>query len=391
MTDKYGKDGKANIVEIQGTVGSSAQVDRMAGFKEGIKDFPGLKIIKSQTGDFTRAKGKEVMEAFLKSDGKNIQVLYAHNDDMAMGAIQAIEEYGLKPGIDITIVSIDGIKDAFTAMSQGKTVEKWIKSTEGVFTGAVDFQLRKGEIHTLMGENGAGKSTLIKVLTGVHEVDEGKIILEGKEIRITSTQDAQKHGISTVYQEVNLCSNLSVAENIYIGREPMKRGSIDWDRINKNAEKLLEDRLNLKIDVKKLLSYYSVAIQQLVAIARAVDISRVILILDESTSSLDSNEVKELFKAMRKLKAEGMSIVFVTHFLDQVYQISDRITVLRNGKFIGTYEAEKLSRIDLISKMVGKEFNDIENNNKKSRESSAKSMEGSFVEARQFGKRDTLL
>ena len=162
LTDKYGKDGKANIVELQGTVGSSAQVDRMAGFKEGIKDFPGLKIIKSQTGDFTRAKGKEVMEAFLKSDGKNIQVLYAHNDDMAMGAIQAIEEYGLKPGVDITIVSIDGVKDAFTAMSQGKTncivecnpllgpqlaqvakdlvagktVDKWIKSDEGVFVGA---------------------------------------------------------------------------------------------------------------------------------------------------------------------------------------------------------------------------------------------------------------
>jgi len=162
LTDKYGKTGKANIVELQGTVGSSAQVDRMAGFKAGIKDFPGLKIIKSQSGDFTRAKGKEVMEAFLKSDGKNIQVLYAHNDDMAMGAIQAIEEYGLKPGKDITIVSIDGIKDAFTAMSQGKTncvvecnpllgpqlakvardlnagktVDKWVKSSEGVFVGA---------------------------------------------------------------------------------------------------------------------------------------------------------------------------------------------------------------------------------------------------------------
>jgi len=162
LTDKYGKDGKINIVELQGTVGSSAQVDRMAGFAEGIKDYPGFKIIKSQTGDFTRAKGKEVMEAFLKSEGKNIQVLYAHNDDMAMGAIQAIEEYGLKPGTDIVIVSIDGVKDAFVAMSQGKTncivecnpllgpqlaqvakdlvagktVDKWIKSDEGVFIGA---------------------------------------------------------------------------------------------------------------------------------------------------------------------------------------------------------------------------------------------------------------
>ena len=255
---------------------------------------------------------------------------------------------------------------------------------------AVDFQLEKGEIHTLMGENGAGKSTLIKVLTGVHQIDDGKIFLEGKEIRINSTEAAQKHGISTVYQEVNLCSNLSVAENIYIGREPMKRGSIDWDTINKNAKKLLEERLNLKIDVKKLLSSYSVAIQQMVAIARAVDISRGILILDEPTSSLDSNEVKQLFKTMRKLKAEGMSIVFVTHFLDQVYKISDRVTVLRNGKFIGTYEAEKLSRIDLISKMVGKELNNIEYTHKKCGELSIKSIEGNFVRLNKLGKRGTI-
>ena len=163
LTDKYGKDGKVNIVELQGTVGSSAQVDRMAGFKEGIKDFPGLKIIKSQTGDFTRAKGKEVMEAFLKSDGKNIQVLYAHNDDMAIGAIQAIEEAGLKPGKDIIIVSIDGVKGAFEAMIAGKlnasiecspllgdqlmtaakdlvagkTISKRIVTTEGVFPAEV--------------------------------------------------------------------------------------------------------------------------------------------------------------------------------------------------------------------------------------------------------------
>lgn len=265
------------------------------------------------------------------------------------------------------------------------------KTFPGVIAlSAVDFQLEKGEIHTLMGENGAGKSTLIKVLTGVHQIDDGKITLQGKEIRITSTQAAQKLGISTVYQEVNLCSNLSVAENIYIGREPMKRGSIDWDTINKNAKRLLEERLNLKIDVKKLLSSYSVAIQQLVAIARAVDISRGILILDEPTSSLDSNEVKELFKTMRKLKSEGMSIVFVTHFLDQVYQISDRITVLRNGKFIGTYEAQKLSRMDLISKMVGKEFNNIETINKKSKEASTQSIEGNFVKVDQLGKRGTI-
>lgn len=223
----------------------------------------------------------------------------------------------------------------------------------------VDFELRKGEIHALMGENGAGKSTLIKVLTGVYEIDEGQINLNGKDIKITSTHDAQVNGISTVYQEINLCPNLTVAENIYIGRQPMRGGSINWKEINKCAEKLLSERLNLNIDVKKLLSSYSVAIQQMIAIARAVDISRGILILDEPTSSLDNSEVERLFNIMRKLKAEGMSIVFVTHFLDQVYEISDRITVLRNGHMEGSYEADKLSRLELVSKMIGKNIDEV--------------------------------
>ena len=163
-------------------------------------------------------------------------------------------------------------------------MENICKSFPGVKAlASVNFELAKGEIHTLMGENGAGKSTLIKVLTGVYKIDEGKIILNGKEISISSTRDAQEQGISTVYQEVNLCYNLTVAENIYIGREPMKNKSIDWNKMNENATKLLEERLNLKIDVKKILSTYSVAIQQMVAIARAVDILRGILILDEPT------------------------------------------------------------------------------------------------------------
>lgn len=224
----------------------------------------------------------------------------------------------------------------------------------------VDFTLRKGEIHTLMGENGAGKSTLIKVLTGVYKIDEGTIILRGKEIKISSTQEAQSHGISTVYQEVNLCPNLSVSENVYIGREPKKNGSIDWKKMNRSAEKLLEERLNLKVDVKKALNNYSVAVQQMVAIARAVDISQGILILDEPTSSLDDKEVKQLFKIMKKFKEEGMSIIFVTHFLDQVYEVSDKLTVLRNGELVGTYDADKLSRIELVSKMIGKDYSEIE-------------------------------
>ncbi|MFL0250216.1 sugar ABC transporter ATP-binding protein [Clostridium neuense] len=265
------------------------------------------------------------------------------------------------------------------------------KSFPGVKAlASVDFTLNKGEIHTLMGENGAGKSTLIKVLTGVYKIDAGTIELNGRNVVINSTEDAQKNGISTVYQEVNLCPNLSVAENIYIGREPRKKFGIDWSTMNKNAEELLLQRLNLRIDVKKLLSSYSVAIQQMVAIARAVDISRGILILDEPTSSLDSEEVKQLFNVMRKLKSEGMSIIFVTHFLDQVYEISDRITVLRNGQLVGTYEADKLSRIDLVSKMIGKDIKEIEKLNDISKKLNRKFESGNLIDSKDFGKKGSI-
>jgi monosaccharide-transporting ATPase len=224
----------------------------------------------------------------------------------------------------------------------------------------VDFQLRRGEIHALMGQNGAGKSTLIKVLTGVYEMDGGHVTLSGKHVQIKSPQDAQGLGISTVYQEVNLCPNLSVSENLFIGRQPRIRGtSIDWKVMDRKAEELLE-HLNIRLDVTKPLSEFSVAIQQMVAIARAVDISSGLLILDEPTSSLDQQEVKELFSIMRKLKSEGMAIVFVTHFMDQVYEVSDRITVLRNGELVGEYLTEELPRISLISKMIGREWSDEE-------------------------------
>ncbi len=224
----------------------------------------------------------------------------------------------------------------------------------------VQFELKAGEIHALLGENGAGKSTLIKVLTGVEERDSGSVIMEGKPIVAKNTQEAQKLGISTVYQEVNLCPNLSVAENIYIGREPKKGNRIDWQTIYKNANILLS-KFNLNIDVTKKLDFYSVAIQQMVAIARAADISAKVLILDEPTSSLSSMEVNKLFEVMRMLKSQGMGIVFVTHFLDQVYEISDTITVLRNGRYIGTYPAAELPKVKLVGKMIGKEYAELDN------------------------------
>ena len=222
----------------------------------------------------------------------------------------------------------------------------------------VQFTLQKGEIHALLGENGAGKSTLIKVLTGVEERDGGTVLLEGKEIFPKTPQEAQDAGISTVYQEVNLCPNLSVAENVYIGREPKKGGRIDWKTINTRSKELLE-RFDLQIDVTKTLDSYSVAVQQMVAIARAVDMDCKVLILDEPTSSLDDVEVEKLFTLMRSLRDKGVGIVFVTHFLEQVYAVCDRITVLRNGTLVGEYPIADLPRVKLIAAMMGKDFDDL--------------------------------
>lgn len=220
----------------------------------------------------------------------------------------------------------------------------------------VEFKLNKGEIHALMGENGAGKSTLIKVLTGVYTKDSGKINIEGKEVHIKSPQDAQKVGISTVYQEITLCPNLSVAENMYIGRNISK--GVNWKEMNKRADKILKS-LDIPAKATAQLSSCSIAVQQMVAIARAVDMECKVLILDEPTSSLDEQEVAKLFKLMRDLKSKGVGIIFVTHFLDQVYEVCDKITVLRDGKFVGEYEIENLPRVELVSKMLGKKFDDM--------------------------------
>lgn len=224
----------------------------------------------------------------------------------------------------------------------------------------VDFSLHKGEIHALMGENGAGKSTLIKVLTGVYEKDSGTIMLQGIDhpIENKSPEDAQKIGISTVYQEVNLCPNLSVAENIFIGREPQKHGFIDWKSMEKMAADVLK-KLSIDVDVTIPIGHYSIALQQMVAIARAVDMQCKVLILDEPTSSLDEGEVKKLFTLMKNLKEHGVGIIFVTHFLEQVYEVCDRITVLRNGKLVGDYRIEELPRLQLVAKMMGKDFDDL--------------------------------
>ena len=220
----------------------------------------------------------------------------------------------------------------------------------------VDFTLREGEIHALMGENGAGKSTLIKVLTGVYPKDGGEVWLADAPVHIKSPQDAQNKGIATVYQEITLCPNLTVAENMYIGRT--KGPFTNWSFINKSAGKLL-DELGIPVSPTEQLGNCSIAIQQMVAIARAVDMDCKVLILDEPTSSLDEQEVQKLFNLMRDLKAKGVGIIFVTHFLEQVYEVCDRITVLRDGKLVGEYIIEDLPRVQLVSKMLGKDFDDM--------------------------------
>lgn len=244
----------------------------------------------------------------------------------------------------------------------------------------VDFTLRRGEIHALMGENGAGKSTLIKVLTGVHPMDEGIVKIEGNPVFIRSPQDAQKHFISTVYQEVNLCPNLTVAENLFLGREPRSLGLISWRIMNKQAAELLK-KLNISASPTSQLDSCSIAIQQMIAIARAVNTNCKVLILDEPTSSLDKDEVSKLYVLMRQLKAQGVGIIYITHFLEQVYEVCDRITVLRNGELVGEYLIENLPRLELVMKMIGKELEILENLKVEKEESGLSETEQPMIEA----------
>ena len=225
----------------------------------------------------------------------------------------------------------------------------------------VDFTLRKGEIHALMGENGAGKSTLIKCLTGVNNFEAGEIHIDGisEAVRNRNTLDAQKHGISTVYQEVNLCPNLSVAENLFIGREPMtKLHTVNRKEMVKRAQKLMNE-MNLPVDVTRNLDEYSLALQQMIAIARAVDMECKVLILDEPTSSLTSNEVEALFRIIDDLKKEGVSIVYISHKMDEILRISDEVTIMRDGQYIGTWDCKGLTTDFIITKMVGRELTNL--------------------------------
>jgi simple sugar transport system ATP-binding protein len=252
---------------------------------------------------------------------------------------------------------------------------------------SVSFTARAGEVHALMGENGAGKSTLIKVLTGVYPRDGGQVSIDGRPIDPGSPREAEAAGIATVYQEVNLVPDLSVAENICLGRQPMRFGCIRWSAVRARARAALA-RLGLSFDVDRPLSSCSIAVQQLAAVARALDVSAKVLILDEPTSSLDEREVAELFTVIRRLRSDGMAVVFVTHFLDQVYAISDRITVLRNGRLVGEFAAADLPRLQLVSHMLGRPAGEIQ---AAQHPPPAASQSGEPVLAvRHFGKRNAL-
>ena len=218
----------------------------------------------------------------------------------------------------------------------------------------VDFRMFPGEVHSLMGENGAGKSTLVKAITGALALDAGRVRLEGHEVTFPAPHAAQRAGISAVYQEIDLLPNVSVAENIALGREASRFGVIDWRSMRRNGAAVLHE-LGLDIDPASILGTHPVAVQQLVAIARAISTDVKVLVLDEPTSSLDLNEVAELFRVIRELKERGVAILFVSHFLDQVYAICDRITVLRDGRRVGEYRTAELLRVDLVQKMLGHE------------------------------------
>jgi galactofuranose transport system ATP-binding protein len=269
---------------------------------------------------------------------------------------------------------------------QTKNLTKSFGSVQAL--SGVDFTLYPGEVHAVLGENGAGKSTLIKLITGVYSKDAGTILLEDKAIEPHSPHEAQGLGISTVYQEINLIPTMSVAENLFLGRQPMRWGFVDMRSVNAKSKALLKN-YHLDIDVTRTLASYSIAVQQMIAIARGVDMSAKVLILDEPTASLDANEVQMLFKVMRSLKEQGIGILLITHFLDQVYEISDRITVLRNGEKIGEHKTADLPRRQLVSLMLGRELISImEGGNSKIKVTETDA--GSFLQAQGIGRKGML-
>ena len=251
-------------------------------------------------------------------------------------------------------------------MLQMKNISKTFLGVKAL--DKVDFSMGYGEVHGLMGENGAGKSTLIKILTGMHSRDKlsGPIIFDGKEINPVSTLHAQSLGISTIYQEVNLVPYLSVSENILLGREPKKAGFIDWKAAHKRARDILSN-LGIEIDVRRQVREFNTAIAQMITIARAISVDAKLLVMDEPTSSLDSDEVKVLFEIIRSLKEKSISILFIGHRISEIFEITDRLTILKDGVLVGDYKTSELTKMSLVSKMIGRTLSDSDSIGKQDR------------------------
>ena len=222
----------------------------------------------------------------------------------------------------------------------------------------VDLEVRKGEVLALMGENGAGKSTLMKVLTGIYKKDSGTITYEGKEVEFANTREAQDNGIVIVHQELNMLGHLTVAQNIFIGREFKKGVRIDDKKMNEEAKKWL-DNVKMPFDPKKRLGNLSISQMQSVEIAKAVSQEAKLIILDEPTSSLTDNEVEALFRIMNDLRDKGVAMVYISHKMDEIKRIADDITIMRDGTYVGTWSADELSTDDIIAKMVGRTLTNV--------------------------------
>ena len=223
----------------------------------------------------------------------------------------------------------------------------------------VQLELRSGEVHALLGENGAGKSTLVKVITGVHQPDKGEIYLDGRQIHLADPRAATALGISAIYQELSLFPDLDIAENIFAGRQPTRAGGLlDWGKLYREAEKLL-DALGVHLNLKTKARYLSIAQQQMIEVARALSVNSRILIMDEPTSALTLNEVAELFQIVRRLRENGTAILFISHRLEELFEIADRVTVLRDGAYVDTRTLADVKQEELIRMMVGREVKEL--------------------------------
>jgi galactofuranose transport system ATP-binding protein len=243
-----------------------------------------------------------------------------------------------------------------------------------------NIEVAPGEVHALVGQNGAGKSTLIKILTGVYRADSGRILLSGSPVAFTSPGNAQRGGISTIYQEINLIPYRSVAENVFLGRTPKRLGLIDWGRMNGEADALLR-RFDVRIDVTRPLFAYNTAIQQMVAIARAVSFDSKLVIMDEPTSSLADHEVEVLYGVIRQLRDSGVSVIFVSHKLDELYAVCDRVTVMRDGRTVATSRMSDISKLELVAAMLGRDLQAVRASGQTSFHGSGHAIDRTILEA----------